>query len=158
MYFCNCAEKKLIPFIEYQLATAKCYYLDLYLSDSLKTTAGENRGLEYDREYQVVGMGSCILRNESKKTELFQYLSGVIAKHQFAEGKVGITTNTISNFSADDAVETVSCNNAASQGYRNILILENDTDENVTDVIGFVGAEKFWVSFGTGRRPFHQVA
>ena len=61
-----------------------------------------------------------------------QNLSGVIAKHQFAEGKVVITTCEtsiiISNPSADDPVQTQSplcpCNNAGSQGHRHILILE----------------------------------
>ena len=47
------------------------------------------------------------LRNETNKTELFQYLSGVIAKSVFDEGKVVITTydkNILHNPCADDPV------------------------------------------------------
>ena len=52
------AEKKVIPFIEKHLATAKCVDViwDRYLSESLKATTGE---LECDSDYQVMGTGRC---------------------------------------------------------------------------------------------------
>ena len=44
--------------------------------------------------------------------------------------------------------------NATSQGYKNILIIANDTDVIVLAISFFseIGAEKLWVSFGMGKK------
>ena len=115
------------------------------------------------------------LRNGTNKIELFHYLSGVIAQSVFEEGKVGFTTydtNILQNSHADDPVIRTEyplspCNheefdtrvmlhaaNAATQGYKCILIIANDTDIIVLAISFFteIGAEKLWVSFGMGKK------
>ena len=93
--FRDYAEKKVIPFTEKQLATAKRIDViwDRYISDSLKATTRESRGAGVRQRLPSDGNGkmpknwNSYLRNETNKTELFQYLSGVIAQRVFDEGK-----------------------------------------------------------------------
>ena len=55
----NCSVIMVIPFIENQLATAKCVDViwDRYLSDSLKATARENRGAGIQQRLPSGGNG-----------------------------------------------------------------------------------------------------
>ena len=89
-----------------------------------------------------------------------------------SEGEVVVTTFVLQNSCADDPVvqsehSLCPCNheefdirvtlhaaNAASQGYKNILIIANDTDVIVLAISFFseIGAEKLWVSFGMGKK------
>ncbi len=115
------------------------------------------------------------LRNSANKIELFHYLSRVIARSAFGEGKIVITTfdeNVLRNPCDDDVVIQTEysispCNheefdtrvllhaaNAASLGYKNVLIIANDTDVVVLAISFFteIGAEKLWVSFGMGKK------
>ena len=155
--FHDYAEKKVIPFIEKHLATAKRVDViwDGYISDSLKVTTRESRGAGVRQRLPSDGNGKMpknwesYLRNETNKMELFQYLSGVIAQSAFDERKVVITTcdkNVLQNPCADNIVVRSEyplspCNheefdtrvmlhaaNAVSQGYNRILIIANDTD------------------------------
>ncbi len=191
--FRDYAEKKVIPFAKKHLATAKRVDViwDRYISDSLKATTRESRGAGVRQRLACDGNGkmpknwSSYLRNETNKTELFQYLSGVITKSVFEEGKVVISTcdrSILRNPSADDTVNAQTeyplypCNheefdtrvllhaaNASSQGYNRILIIANDTDVIVLAISFFteIAAEKLWVTFGIGKKlryvPIHDI-
>ena len=181
--FKDYAKKKVIPYVEEHLATAKRVdaIWDRYLSDSLKATTRECRGAGVRQRLPSDGNGkipknwSSYLRNETNKMELFQYLSGVIAHTVFTEGKVIITTceeNVLQNPRAPDSMIQLQyplspCNheefdtrvmlhaaNAASQGYKRILIIANDTDIIVLGISFFseINTEKMWVSFGMGEK------
>ena len=145
----------MIPFIEKHLATARRVNViwDRYLPDSLKATTRESRGAGVRQRLPSDGNGkmpknwSSYLRNGTNKIELFHYLSGVTAQSVFDEGEVVFTTydtNVLQNGHADDPVIRTEyplspCNheefgtivmlhaaNAASQGYKRILIIAND--------------------------------
>ena len=94
--FHDYAEKKVITFIEKNLATTKCVDViwDRYLSDSLKAITRQCRGARVRQRLpsnvngKIPNYWNSYLQNETNKIELFQYLSGMIA--QFDEG---ITTS-----------------------------------------------------------------
>ncbi len=98
--FQDYAVKKVIPFIEKHLATAKRLDViwDRYITGSLKTTTRETRGAGVRQRMPTNGNGklpknwNSYLRNETNKAELFQYLSRTIAQFIFQEEKVVITT------------------------------------------------------------------
>ena len=176
------AESKAIPFIKRHLITARHVDVicDRYLSDSLKAITRENRGAGVRQRLLNDGKfpknWSSHLRNAANKTELFQYLSGVIAQSAFDMGKVvfkTFDTTVHRNPCADDPViqsehSLCPCNheefdtrvmlhaaNAASQGYKRILIIANDTD--VVLAISFfneIGVEKLWVTFRKGKKIY----
>jgi len=120
-------------------------------------------------------MESSLRTTFAMQHELFQYLSGVIAQSAFDEGKIVITTYDTTVYrnpcADDDMVQSENsltpCNheefdtrvilhaaNAASQGYKRILIIANDTDVVVLAVSFFneIGAEKLWVTFGKSKK------
>jgi len=96
--FHDYAENKVIPFIKWHLINARRVDIiwDRYLSDSLKTTTRESRGAGVRQRLLSDGKfpknWSSYHRNAANKTELFQYLSRVIAQSAFDEGKIIITT------------------------------------------------------------------
>ena len=83
--FHDYAENKVIPFIKRHLITARRVDViwDRYLSDSPKATTRESRGAGVRQHLLSDGKlpktWSSYLHNAANKTELFQYLSGVIA-------------------------------------------------------------------------------
>ncbi len=98
--FYDFAEKKVIPFIKRHLITARRVDViwDRYLSNSLKATSRVNRGAGVRQHLPSDGNGkipknwNSYLRNSANKIELFHYLSRVIARSAFGEGKIVITT------------------------------------------------------------------
>ena len=99
--FRDYADKKVIPYIERQLAKTKKrvdVILDRYLPDSLKATTRQRRGAVIRQRMRHDGNGKFprnwnrYLQNASNKVELFHYLSVAIAQTVFCEGKVVIST------------------------------------------------------------------
>ena len=175
------ADKKVIPFIERQLATTKRVNViwDRYLPDSLKATTRHRRGAGIRQRMPQDGNGkiqrnwNSHLQNAINKVELFHYLSVSIAQTVFYEGKIVLSTldeNVLGSPvpSADESEYPLSlCNheefdtrgvlhaaNAVSHGYKRILIIANDTDIVVLGISFFnaIGADKLWVSFGMGNK------
>ena len=93
------AKEVFLPYISLQLCKATRIDLvwDVYLNDSLKGTARLNRGQSIHR--RVVGTGVIpgnwqnFLRVDSNKTELFSYLSQIVAQMPLAADKQVYVTN-----------------------------------------------------------------
>ena len=89
--FRNYADKKVILYVERQLANTKRVDViwDRYLPDSLKATTRQRRGAGIRQQMRHDGNGKCprnwnsYLQNGSNKVELFHYLSVAIAETVF---------------------------------------------------------------------------
>ena len=96
--FCDYVDKKVISYIERQLANTKIVDVvwDRYLPDSLKATTRERRGagirqrVRHDGYEKFPRNWNSYLQNASNKVELFRYLSVAIAQTVFCEGKVNV--------------------------------------------------------------------
>ena len=179
--FRDYADKKVIPYIERQLANTKRVDViwDRYLPDTLKATTRQGRGggirqrMRHDGNGQFPRNWNSYLQNASNKVELFCYLSVAIAQTVFCEGRVVISTldedvlGSLLSGANESEYPLRPCNheefdtrvmlhaaNAVSHGYKRILIIANDTDIIVLGISFFsdIGADKLWVSFGIGNK------
>ena len=101
--FRDYADKKVIPYIERQLANTKRVDViwDHYLPDILKATTRQRRGTGIRQRMRHDGNGTfprnwnSYLQNASNKVKLFGYLSVAIAQTVFCEGKVVTSTSIV---------------------------------------------------------------
>ena len=97
--FRDYADKKVIPYIDRQLANTKRVDViwDCYLPVSLKATTRQRRGagirqrMRHDGNWKFPRNWNSYLQNASNKVELFHYLAVVITETVFCEGKVGMS-------------------------------------------------------------------
>ena len=179
--FRDYADKKVILYVERQLANTKRVYViwDRYLPDSLKATTRQRRGAGIRQRMRHDGNGkfprnwNSYLQNGSNKVELFHYLSVAIAETVFCEGKVVMSTLDEDvlgspvlgadepeyplkpyNHEEFDTRVMLHAANAVAHGYKRILIIANDTDIIVLGISFFsdIGADKLWVSFGIANK------
>ena len=170
------AKKVFLTYISLQLCKATRVDLvwDVYLIDSLKGTARLKRGQSICR--QVAGTGVIpgdwqnFLRVDSNKTELFSYLSQIVAPMPLADDKQVYVTNgeqVLIHPRKEDNAALNSCvheeadthmllhvAHAARDGNSKILIRIVDTDVVAIAVRIFQlleALQQLWIAFGTGK-------
>ena len=170
------AKEVFLPYISLQLCKATRIDLvwDVYLNDSLKGTARLNRGQGIRR--RVVGTGVIpgnwqnFLRVDSNKTELFSYLSQIVAQMPLVDDKQVYVTNgeqVLSNPRKEDNAALNPCGHeeadtsmmlhvahAARHGHSKILIRTVNIDVVAIAVRIFQlleALQQLWIAFGTGK-------
>ena len=143
-----------LPYIKAQLArvTRVDIIWDVYIPDSLKSTARENRGKGVRRRVaaanSIPGNWQEFLRVDENKTELFNFLA-----HEVVE-----------NLSTEKEVFSTCGKDAAEKGHRRIMLRTVDSDVVVLAVSTVVSMEntELWIAFGTVKHlryiPAHEIA
>ena len=174
------------PFIESQFRTASRVDLvwDRYDSNSLKATAREHRGIGIRRHVVPAAPIPCnwqaFLRSNENKTELFRFLSGMLANMPLQHGQELVLT-------VDHDIVTVPCRadtsmlqpctheeadtrmilhaaDAGRRGLRRIMIRTVDTDVVVLAIANIqnISCDELWLAFGAGKHfryiPAHGLA
>ncbi len=162
------------PFIKAQLrnVTRLDIVWDVYLEDSLKSTARENRGRGVRRRVApsntIPGNWQEFLRLADNKTELFDFLAHQVVENLSGEKEVYTTCcqNVLCSRVHEDISSLAPCAHeeadtrmllravdSANKGYRRIMLRTVNTDVLVLAVSAVVCLEdtEIWVVFGTGK-------
>ena len=174
------------PYIESQFRTASRVDLvwDRYDSNSLKATARKHRGIGIRRHVvpaaPVPRNWQAFLRSNENKTELFKFLSGMLASMTLQHRQELVLT-------VDDDVVTVPCRedtsmlqpctheeadtrmilhaaDAGHRGLRRIMIKTVDTDVVILAIANIqnISCDELWLAFGAGKHfryiPAHALA
>ena len=183
--FQDYATHVFLPFIKAQLRNVPRIDIiwDVYLEDSLKSTAREiqGRGIRQrvDASNTIPGNWQGFLRLADKKTELFDFLAHQVVENLSGEKDVYKTCgqNVLCSRVRQDISSLAPCTHeeadtrmllhaidSASKGYPRIILRTVDTDVLDLAVSTAVSLEdtESWVAFGTGKHlrhiPAHDIA
>uniref|UniRef100_UPI00358E697A uncharacterized protein n=1 Tax=Myxine glutinosa TaxID=7769 RepID=UPI00358E697A len=179
------ATQVFLPYVKAQLRNVMRIDIiwDVYLDESLKTTARENRGKGVRRRValsnMIPGNWQEFLRLADNKTELFDFLAHQVVEHLSAVKDVYTTCgqNVLCTRVHQDISSLAPCTHeeadtrmllhtvdAARRGYCRIMLRTVDTDVLVLAVSTVARLEntEIWVAFGTGKHlryiPAHDIA
>ena len=174
-----------LPYIKAQLArvTRVDIIWDVYIPDSVKSTATENRGKGVRRRVaaanSIPGNWQEFLRVDENKTEIFNFLAHEVVENLSTEkevfstcGKHVLCSRVHQDFSAlapcfheeADTRMFLHAKDAAEKGHRRIMLRTVDTDVVVLAVSTVVSMEntQLWMAFSTGKHlryiPAHEIA
>ena len=146
-----------LSYIKAQLARVKRVDIiwDVYIPDSLKSTARENRGKGFRRSVaaanSIPGNWQEFLRVDENKTELFNFLAHEVVENLSTEKKVFSTCGK--HVLCADKRMFLHAKDAAKKDHRRIMLRTVDTDVVVLAVSTVVSMENIhmWIAFGTGK-------
>ena len=182
--FQDYATHVFLPFIKAKLQNVQRVDIiwDVYVEDSLKSTARENRGKGVQRRVApsnaIPGKWQEFLRLSDNKTELYTFLAHQIVENFSGDKEVYTTCgqNVLCSRIVQDVSPLAPCSHeeadtriflhavhCANKGHRRIMIRTVDTDVLVLaiSIVARLENTEIWIAFGTGKHlryiPAHEI-